>query len=209
LIAGLLLLPSAWAKQDDRNQPINVVHADSMDGYNAPNSVSTFTGNVLITQGTMKMTGTLAKIYTAKADTSVDHMIVTATPQKQPHIEQIDDNGNLMTGDADQLYYDNNNSIAILTGHAHVWQQNKGESFGAKLTYNTQTGYMVGESGDEGQVHMTFLPKQKPLPPPKHGAATLAPATAPAKPGVKTPAAGKPASTSSSPAPASSAPSKG
>jgi lipopolysaccharide export system protein LptA len=209
LIAGLLLLPSAWARQDDRNQPINVVHADSMDGYNAPNSVSTFTGNVLITQGTMKMTGQLAKIYTAKADTSVDHMIVTATPQKQPHIEQIDDNGNLMTGDADQLYYDNVNGVAILTGHAHVWQQNKGESFGAKLTYNTETGYMVGESGNEGQVHMTFLPKQKPLPPSKHGAPATAPA-APTKPAAKTPpATTKPASASSSPAPASSAPNKG
>jgi lipopolysaccharide export system protein LptA len=177
-----------------------------MDGYNEPNSISTFTGNVLITQGTMKMTGQLAKIFTAKEDTSVDHIIVTATPQKQPHIEQIDDNGNLMTGDADQLYYDNVNSVAILTGHAHVWQATKGESFGAKLTYNTQTGYMVGESGDEGPVHMTFLPKQKPLPPAKHGA----PAPTPAKPAAKTPAATKPpASASSSPAPASSAPTKG
>ena len=203
-----MLLQPAFARQDDRNQPINVVHADSMDGYNQPNSVSTFTGNVLITQGTMKMTGQLAKIYTAKEDTSVDHMIVTATPQKQPHIEQIDDNGNLMTGDADQLYYDNVNGIAILTGHAHVWQQSKGESFGAKLTYNTETGYMVGESGDEGPVHMTFLPKQKPLPPGKHGAAAPAPATS-VKPAAKTPVTIKPASTSSSPAPASSAPTKG
>jgi lipopolysaccharide export system protein LptA len=209
LIAGLLLLHPALARQDDRNQPINVVHANSMDGYNQPNSVSTFTGNVLITQGTMKLTGQLAKIYTAKEDTSVDHIIVTATPQKQPHIEQIDDNGNLMTGDADQLYYDNVNAVAILTGHAHVWQQNKGESFGAKLTYNTQTGYMVGESGNEGQIRMTFLPKQKPLPPAKHGAGAPAPAATPAKPAAKTPATTKPASASSSPAPASSAPTKG
>jgi len=180
-----------------------------MDGYNQPNSVSTFTGNVLITQGTMKLTGQLAKIYTAKEDTSVDHIIVTATPQKQPHIEQIDDNGNLMTGDAEQRYYDNVNAVAILTGHAHVWQQNKGESFGAKLTYNTQTGYMVGESGNEGQIRMTFLPKQKPLPPAKHGAGAPAPAATPAKPAAKTPATTKPASASSSPAPASSAPTKG
>jgi lipopolysaccharide export system protein LptA len=209
LIAGLLLLPSAWARQDDRNQPINVVHANSMDGYNAPNSISTFTGNVLITQGTMKLTGQLAKIYTAKEDTSVDHIIVTSTPQKQPHIEQIDDNGNLMTGDADQLYYDNVNAVAILTGHAHVWQQNKGDSSGAKLTYNTQTGYMVGESGAEGQIHMTFLPKQKPLPPSKHGATAPAPAATQTKPPAKAPATTKPASAASSPAPASSAPSKG
>lgn len=177
-----------------------------MDGYNQPNSVSTFKGNVLLTQGTMKLTGEIAKIWTAKEDTSVDHIIVTGTPQKRPHIEQIDDNGNLMTGDADQLYYDNVNSIAILTGNAIVHQQNKGDAHGAKLTYNTNTGYMVGESGSGGQVTMTFLPKQKPLPPPKHGAAGAAPA-----PATSTKPAAKPASSSSSstPAPASSAPTKG
>ena len=183
-----------------------------MDGYNEPNSVTTLTGNILITQGTMKLTGQIAKIYTAKEDTSVDHIIVTATPQKQPHIEQIDDNGNLMTGDADQLYYDNVNGIAILTGHAHIWQATKGESFGAKLTYNQQTGYIVGESGNEGPVHMTFLPKQKPVTP-KNGAPAAKPTTTPAKPGSTTPSgATKPASASSSPttpAPASSAPTKG
>ncbi|GGA08305.1 lipopolysaccharide transport periplasmic protein LptA [Dyella caseinilytica] len=206
-------MQQALARTDDRNQPIHVVHADSMDGYNEPNSVSTFKGNVLITQGTMKLTGQLAKIYTAKEDTSVDHIIVTSDPKKQPHIEQIDDNGNLMTGDADQLYYDNVNGIAILTGHAHVWQATKGESFGTKLTYNTQTGYMVGESGNEGPVRMTFLPKQKPVPPAKNGKPGAPAANPPAKPAASTPASGaaKPASASSSstaPAPASSAPTK-
>lgn len=186
------MLQPALARQDDRNQPIHVVHAESFDGYNQPNTVSTFTGNVLITQGTMKLTGEVAKIYTAKEDTSVDHIIVTGTPQKRPHIEQIDDNGNLMTGDADQLYYDNVNGIAVLTGNAFVHQQNKGDARGAKLTYNTQTNYMVGESNGAGPVTMTFLPKQKPLPPPKHGAAPATP-----------PAPAKPASSSSTRAPAS------
>ena len=186
------MLQPALARQDDRNQPIHVVHAESFDGYNQPNTVSTFTGNVLITQGTMKLTGEVAKIYTAKEDTSVDHIIVTGTPQKRPHIEQIDDNGNLMTGDADQLYYDNVNGIAVPTGNAFVHQQNKGDARGAKLTYNTQTNYMVGESNGAGPVTMTFLPKQKPLPPPKHGAAPATP-----------PAPAKPASSSSTRAPAS------
>ncbi|WP_239537918.1 lipopolysaccharide transport periplasmic protein LptA [Dyella mobilis] len=210
MTASLLLLQPALAKQDDRNQPINVVHADSMDGYNQPNSVSTFKGHVLITQGTMKLTGDIAKIYTAKEDTSVDHIIVTGTPAKRPHIEQLDDNNNLMTGDADQLNYDNVNGIAILTGNAFVHQQNKGDAHGAKLTYNTQTYYMVGESGNNGPVTMTFLPKQKPLPPPKNGKpatppAPAKPAAAPAASASKPPAS---ASSASSPASAGSASTK-
>jgi lipopolysaccharide export system protein LptA len=194
LAAGLLLLQPALAKQDDRNQPIHVVHADSFDGYNQPNTISTFKGSVLITQGTMKLTGDVAKIYTGKQDTSVDHILVTGTPQKRPHIEQIDDNGNLMAGDADQLYYDNVNGVAILTGNAYVHQQNKGDARGAKLTYNTQTGYMVGESGGAGPVTMTFLPKQKPVPPPKRGAPAAAPAPAKSAPSSNAPASASSAS---------------
>jgi lipopolysaccharide export system protein LptA len=78
----------------------------------------------------MKLTGDLVKVYTAKEDTSVDHVNATGTPSKRPHVEQIDDNGNLMTGDADQLYYDDVNGIAILIGNAFVHHQNQGEAQG-------------------------------------------------------------------------------
>jgi lipopolysaccharide export system protein LptA len=109
----------------------------------------------------MKLTGDLVKVYTAKEDTSVDHVNVTGTPSKRPHVEQIDDNGNLMTGDADQLYYDDVNGIAILIGNAFVHHQNQGEAQGAKLTYNTPTGDMVVERDAVNPITMTFFPKQK------------------------------------------------
>jgi lipopolysaccharide export system protein LptA len=79
-----------------------------------------------------------------------------------------------MTGDADQLTTTTSTASPCSPDTRVVHQQGRGESHGDKLTYNTQTGYMTGESGNEGQVHMTFLPKQKPLPPAKHGAATCA-----------------------------------
>ena len=43
---GLLILQPALAKQDDRNQPMNF-SSKSMDGFNAPNTVTTLTGNVV------------------------------------------------------------------------------------------------------------------------------------------------------------------
>ncbi|MGC1547716.1 MAG: lipopolysaccharide transport periplasmic protein LptA [Rhodanobacter sp.] len=199
---SLLALQPALAKQDDRNQPMVVEHADKFDGFNAPNTISTITGNVLITQGTMKVTGDLAKIY-VDADTQVSRVVVTANNGKLAHIEQLDDNNNLMTGDADQLDYDNINQIAVLTGHAVVHQQGRGEAHGDKLTYNTQTSYITGDSNGNGLVHMVFLPKPKPV---KPGA--TAPATpAAAKPvqGVTLPTA-KPASSSSSAQTPTSAP---
>lgn len=175
---GLLFLQPALARKDDRGQPMNVVHADSFDGFNAPNSVTTLTGHVLLTQGTMKVTGDLAKIYT-DADSQVKRVVVTGKPA---HIQEVDDSGNLMTGDAAELDYDTNSGIAVLTGHAVVHQQGRGEAHGDKLTYNTQTSYMTGSSGSDGLVHMVFLPKPKPAAPGKPAAAGSAAARPVASP---------------------------
>ena len=137
------------------------LHATSTDGFNLPNTTTTLTGNVIAVQGTLKMTGAKA-LLSIDGDTQISHIHVTAGPGKLAHIEQIDDAGNLMTGDADVLDYDNINGIAVLTGNAVVHQQGRGESHGDKLTYNTQTSQMTGSSGSDGQVHMIFLPKPKP-----------------------------------------------
>lgn len=156
--AALALLPAlALAKKSDREQPMNVEHADSFSGFSAPNSTTTLKGHVVITQGTMKVTGDLATVH-FDADQNVDRVQVTGAPA---HIQELDDAGNLMTGDAAQLDYDNIKGIAVLTGNAVIKQQGRGEAHGDKLTYNTQTSEMTGSSGGSNSVHMTFLPKSK------------------------------------------------
>jgi lipopolysaccharide export system protein LptA len=173
------------------------LHAASTDGFNLPNTITTLTGNVIATQGTLKATGDKALVY-IDADTQISRIVITVNKGKLAHIEQVDDSGNLMTGDADQLDYDNINGIAVLTGHAVVHQQGRGEAHGDKLTYNTQTSYMTGNSGGDGLVHMIFLPKPKPAP----GAPAAAPtkAAAPANaPHATPPATAKPASAASAP----------
>ena len=175
---GLLILQPALAKQDDRNQPMNF-SSKSMDGFNAPNTVTTLTGNVVATQGTMKLTGAVAKLY-LDADTQVARAVVTGN---LAHIEQLDDAGNLMQGDALQLDYDNINGIAVLTGNAVVRQQGRGEFHGDKLVYNTQTALITGEAAGDGLVHGVILPKAKPgapaATPPKPGTPPATPPPAP------------------------------
>jgi lipopolysaccharide export system protein LptA len=146
------------ARKDDRQKPMDL-HATSTDGFNMPNSITTLIGNVVAIQGTLKMTGAKA-VLNIDADTQISHIHVTSAPGKQAHIEQIDDAGNLMTGDADTLDYDNINGIAVLTGHAVVHQQGRG-----------------------GQVHMVILPK----PQPAAGAKPAAPAPAGSTPSSKLP----------------------
>lgn len=157
---GLLAAQPALARKSDRQQEMQVA-AKNFDGFQKPNSVSTLTGNVVITQGTLKATGAQAKVY-FDADTQISRVVITGSPA---HLEQLDDNGNLMLGDAATLDYDNLKGIAVLSGNASVTQKGRGEARGDRLTYNTETSQMTGESAGDGMVHMTFRPKSQPAAP--------------------------------------------
>ena len=157
-VAMLALLPAlALAKKSDRQQPMDY-QAKHTDAYNAPNTVTTLTGAVKITQGSLLLTGDEAKIH-LDGDQQIARVVVTGKPA---HIQQLDEAGNLMTGDAATLDYDNINGIAVLTGNAVVKQQNRGEFHGDKLTYNTDTSQITGDSSGDGMVHGVILPKAKP-----------------------------------------------
>ena len=171
LALGWLAIAPAHAKSTDRDQPMDV-KASHFDGFQKPNSVSTLKGNVIITQGSLKATGEQAKVY-FDADSQINRVVLTGGPA---HIQQLDDNGNLMRGDAATIDYQSSKDFAILQGNASITQQGRGEAHGDRLTYNTQTSEMTGESGGDGRVHMIFEPKTKPA----SGAAPAAAAPAPA-----------------------------
>jgi lipopolysaccharide export system protein LptA len=166
------------AKQSDRQQPMDFA-AKHTDAYNAPNTITTLQGSVKITQGTLLLTGDTARIH-LDADSQISRVVVTGTPA---HIQQLDDNGNLMTGNAAQLDYDNIHGIAVLTGQAAVKQQGRGEFHGDKLTYNTESSQITGDSGGDGLVHGVFLPKAKPAATPAAASRPAAASSSPTPPG--------------------------
>jgi lipopolysaccharide export system protein LptA len=161
------------------------VQASHFDGFRKPNSTTTLTGNVVITQGSLKATGDLARVH-FDANAEIDSVVLTGKPA---HIQQLDDNGNLMQGDAATIDYQVARDFAVLEGNASITQQGRGEAHGDRLTYNTQTSEMTGDSGGDNRVHMIFKPKPKPAAP-----AGSAPA----------PATSAPAAATSAPAPATS-----
>jgi lipopolysaccharide export system protein LptA len=179
-VAGALVLSAllaalsttAVAKKTDREQPMHYT-AKSTEAFNAPNTISTLTGSVRITQGTLLLTGDVAKIH-VDGDTQIARVVVTGHPA---HIQQLDENNNLMTGDSATLDYDNINGIAVLTTNAVVTQKGRGEFHGNKLTYNTDTSLITGESAENGLVSGTFLPKVKPQAAAPANAPKAAPAT--------------------------------
>lgn len=168
---GLVLLQPAIARQDDREKVANI-SAKSFDATQQANGVIHYKGKVVLTQGTLKVTGADANAY-LDANNSITRVVITGTPA---HIEQLDDSGNLMQGDAAKLDYDNIKQIAVLSGNASVTQKGRGSAQGDTLTYNTQTSQMTGESSGDGLVHMTFQPTVKP------SAATPKPAPAATSP---------------------------
>jgi len=194
-VLGVALAASvpAVAKQSDRSQPTNVT-STSFDGtQQQANSTQPgkviWTGNVVLTQGTLKITGNKATGF-LDADNQITRVIVDGTPAT---VQQLDDQDLLMRGHASNIDYkpddpaNSSDGIAILTGKAHVDKQTDtadksklNQSDGDKITYNTTNSTMTGESNGPEPVHMTFQPKAQP--------AGAAPATPPAaKPPAATP----------------------
>ncbi|QDE38535.1 lipopolysaccharide transport periplasmic protein LptA [Luteibacter pinisoli] len=179
-VALLAAASPAMAKQSDRQQVVDV-KAKSFDGSQQPQGIAIYTTGVVITQGTLKVTGVKATIYFDDQN-QVTRAVIVGSPAT---IEQQDDDGNWMHGHAANVDYHNDTGIAILTGNAHIDQPTKGTADGDKLTYNTNDSTMTGESNGASTVHMTFQPKTQP------GAAPAKPA-APATPAAPAPNTKKP-----------------
>lgn len=153
LLAGLLSTP-LLAKQSDRNQQIKV-GADHFES-SQDTGVTTLTGHVVITQGTLKAT---ASKGTAHANDSgqTERIVLTGKPA---HLQQAMDDGSLMRAHADTIDYQVNGDTITLNGNAHVQQPGQGSFNGAHLVYNPTTGAIKGNGGKQGRVHLTLEPRK-------------------------------------------------
>lgn len=157
-LAGLLSCAAAGAKQSDRSQMVNI-DANHFDASAQPNGISHMTGDVVITQGTLKATGDRGTVY-FDGQSQVKRVVLSGAA----HIQQLDDHGNLMTGDAQTIDYNVPAGVAILTGNAHVKQAGRGSASGARLVYDTRSSTMHAEGSGDNRVHLTFRPRQQTAP---------------------------------------------
>jgi lipopolysaccharide export system protein LptA len=160
LLLACVAASAAHALGNDRDKPMDVTadYSKINQGKDKKPGTTYLRGNVRVVQGTMKANAAEATIH-QKANGDVQRVVMTG---KQAHVEQRQDGGGLMTADADQIDFDNDTSIAVLTGNVTVVQAGRGEFHGEKMTYNTNTGEM--ESGDtnaSSRVHIIMQPKAK------------------------------------------------
>jgi len=160
LLIAFLAAPLAHALGNDREKPMDVTadYSKINQGKDKQPGTTYLRGNVRVVQGTMKANAAEATIH-QKANGDVQRVVMTG---KQAHVEQRQEGGGLMTADADQIDFNNDTSVAVLTGNVKVVQAGRGEFHGEKMTYNTNTGEM--ESGDTNagsRVHIIMQPKAK------------------------------------------------
>lgn len=166
LVAGAA---ATRAERADREKEI-VVGADRLTANDA-RKTSTFEGNVVVTQGTMRMT---AAAVTVKEDPQ-RHKYYTATGSPVTFRQKLDNSDDYVEGFAERAEFDDRNDVLRLYNHARV-KRDQNEITGDFISYDMRrelaevTGAAPGAKSAGNRVKAVILP-----PPRKDEAAPKAP----------------------------------
>ena len=145
LISALALASaSAFALQSDRNQPISLV-ADRAT-FNDKTGVTTYSGNVVIEQGTMKLQ---ANSIVAQLNANKQVSVVTATGSPAKFQQQMDGNKGLARGEAQKIVYNAETGILNMSGNAYL-DQNGASIRSSTLRYSMNKGDIEANGGTSG-----------------------------------------------------------
>ncbi len=159
LICGYI--PFCYALKTDSEKPIQIV-ADHAT-FDQKNMVSVFTGNVVITQGSL--TAHAANAKASQDSNGYQNITLMGNPVT---FSQLNDDGEMTQGQGNNFDYNSKNNLAVLTGRARV---KKGDNIvmGDKITYNTQSQIFSATSTNangvsttkSGRVTVILQPDQK------------------------------------------------
>ncbi|UJF24599.1 lipopolysaccharide transport periplasmic protein LptA [Suttonella sp. R2A3] len=118
--------------------------------YDANAGIATYTGDVVVTQGEMRLTGDKVVLHTEEGEViKIESWGKLATfhyvPQEDPPID----------GKGGYMRYTVQNALIYIEGNAYV-KQEKNETYGDTLTYDLNKEFITGE-----RVQMSFTPKTK------------------------------------------------
>ena len=132
-----------WALSSDKDKPVEV-EADSFNLDDAK-KVTTYSGNVIITQGSMEIMADNMSIYSTRGAT--DKVIATGNPVKFK--QQPDGKQGLIRGEAQRFEYLVSKSILVLTNKATLWQS--GTTFSSdRITYDSKRS--IVKAGDKSSA---------------------------------------------------------
>ena len=140
----------ADAKSSDRKQPMDI-SADNTDALLTDTSESSISGNVVISQGTLKIEADKAVISRVKGD--VVKVTLSGAPTR---MQQTNDNGDVMKASAKQIVYLISGEQIQLNGGVII-DQARGSMRGESIRYDLKTGRLTG-GGNGGRVQMRLNP---------------------------------------------------
>lgn len=135
---------SVFALQSDRNQPLSLV-ADRAT-FNDKTGVTTYSGNVVIEQGTMKLH---ANSIVAQLNANKQVSVVTATGSPAKFQQQMDGNKGLARGEAQKIVYNAETGILNMSGNAFL-DQNGASIRSSTLRYSMNKGDIEANGGVSG-----------------------------------------------------------
>ncbi|MES2857606.1 MAG: lipopolysaccharide transport periplasmic protein LptA [Pseudomonadota bacterium] len=141
----------AGARTTDRNQPMDIEAGRQVCGFGA-NDRCTLTGNVIITQGTLRVTSAQAIIEQSNGDPSRALMSGGVTLRQQM------DDGNQINATSANVDYNLRTEVVVFTGKVEIRQQ-RGTLNGERVVYNMKTGQVESGGAGNGRVKMRILPK--------------------------------------------------
>ncbi|MCB6183691.1 lipopolysaccharide transport periplasmic protein LptA [Leeia sp. TBRC 13508] len=158
VLAVLIMSCNAYAEQADRDKPINIEADQGMSDM--ANSTSRYEGNVIITQGTLRLRADRIDVQSDKAGKMLAQAYGKPVTFRQKQ-DQVDE---YIEAQASRIDYDSGKNQLKLTGDARV-KRGGDELRGAVIFYDAVSQqYSVqgspatgGKSG--GRVHAVIQPK--------------------------------------------------
>ncbi|MDH2924104.1 lipopolysaccharide export system protein LptA [Nicoletella semolina] len=141
-----------YALKSDTSQPINV-HSGSQS-LDIEKNIVTFSDNVLITQGSIKINA--AKVVIIRQEGKKEKIEAMGSPVI---FEQTLDDGKRVEGRANQISYDLGAEFLTLTGRAELKQL---DSFiqAEKITYSVKKQQLNATSSNKSRVKTVLMPTQ-------------------------------------------------
>jgi len=155
----LLAAQPIAALESDPEQP---VYIDSDQAtYNEKAETSTYTGNVVATQGSIKIDADKLVVYLKNGD--IVKLVATGNPSKFKQLPAAGKDEIHGEGLVNEFYPDKN--LLIFTKNASVWQGDARQS-SDYIEYDTKNSLLkAGEASSDGKrVHSVIKPKAKKTP---------------------------------------------
>ncbi|MBA8042791.1 lipopolysaccharide transport periplasmic protein LptA [Escherichia coli] len=168
VLASSLLAASipAFAVTGDTDQPIHI--ESDQQSLDMQGNVVTFTGNVIVTQGTIKINADKVVVTRPGGEQGKEVIDGYGKPAtfyqmqdngKPATFYQMQDNGKPVEGHASQMHYELAKDFVVLTGNAYL-QQVDSNIKGDKITYLVKEQKMQAFSDKGKRVTTVLVPSQ-------------------------------------------------